>query len=99
MLKNSARNWARKRSPKCQFLATEKSKFLKPESGNVLRPRVPNCPNGGAIIIEAPFAEQPANVPPAVSAPALPPSTDNACAAQAAFEAPAAFGILVAPAL
>src|ERR1700680_1227477 len=56
MLKNSARNWAWTRSPRCQFLATERSKFLKPESGNMLRDMFPNCPSGGGIIIELPLA-------------------------------------------
>src|ERR1039458_7166146 len=56
MLKNSARNWARSRSPKCQFLATEKSKFQKPVSRKVFRPMLPNCPNGGGIMTELPCA-------------------------------------------
>src|SRR5208283_2408533 len=56
MLKNSARNCARSRSPKRQFLATEKSRFLKPASGNRFRPMVPKLPNAGGIITELPFA-------------------------------------------
>src|ERR1700737_5139873 len=58
MLKNSARNWARKRSPKCQFFAREKSTLRKPESGKMLRPMVPKVPNGGGIIMELPWGYQ-----------------------------------------
>src|SRR6516165_1490972 len=54
MLKNSARNWARKRSPRCQFLASEKSRLRKPESGKMFRPIVPKVLAAGGMSIEAP---------------------------------------------
>src|SRR5215468_5513855 len=59
MLKNSARNCARRRSPKCQFLASEKSRFLKPESGKIFRRMVPKVPSAGGIITELPLAKHP----------------------------------------
>src|SRR5690242_12396268 len=56
MLKNSTRNCRRLVSPKWKFFATEKSKFLKPVSGNMFRPMLPKWPRGGAIITEFPAA-------------------------------------------
>src|SRR5580658_254448 len=84
-LKNSARNWARKRSPKCQFLATEKSKSRKPESGKMLRPMVPKVPSGGGIRMELPLAKQPWKAKDSVAAPGDPPSKARAFALQAAL--------------
>src|SRR6202040_1350798 len=82
MLKNSARNWAWKRWPKCQFLATEKSTLRKPESGKMLRPMVPNCPSAGGIMTELPLAQQPNRLSAAVAAPGDPPSNANAFVVQ-----------------
>src|SRR5271167_669205 len=59
MLKNSARNWAPKRSLNVQFFATEKSQSRKPESGKRLRPMVPKVPKAGGINTEPPFAKHP----------------------------------------
>src|SRR5271156_168982 len=53
-LNNSPRNWALKRSPRCQFFASEKSTLRKPLSEKVLRPMLPNCPKGGGSMMEFP---------------------------------------------
>src|ERR1700745_1640163 len=54
-LKNSARNWAVRRSLNFQFLATEKSQLRKPVSRNVLRPIAPNGPSEAGTIADLPF--------------------------------------------
>lgn len=43
-LKNSARNWVLKRSPKRVFLRRERSSSLRPGPVRVSRPRVPTAP-------------------------------------------------------
>src|SRR5512146_2814733 len=58
MLKNSARNWVLTRSPKCQFLAIEKSSVRNPESRKMLRPMVPRGPKAGGTSTELLFAKQ-----------------------------------------
>src|SRR6202158_578140 len=83
MLKNSARNWARRRSPKCQFFASEKSKFLNPESGKMLRPMVPKVPSAGGIMTELPLAKQSNRLSAGVAAPGDPPSNAKAFEVQA----------------
>src|SRR5713101_6829515 len=59
MLKNSARNWALKRSFNLKVLNTEKSTFLKPESRKRFRPIVPKVPALGGVITDLPDTKQP----------------------------------------
>src|ERR1039457_3615434 len=48
-LKNSARNWAVRRSWNLNFLVTDKSQLRRPGSSQMLRPDVPKVPRPGGI--------------------------------------------------
>src|SRR5579864_2915037 len=53
-LKNSARNWAVRRSLIFVSLTRDKSQFLKPKSGKTLRRTSPTVPNAGGSSTEFP---------------------------------------------
>ena len=55
-LKNSARNWAVRRSLIFVSFTTDKSQFLKPRSRKMLRPELPTVPNAGGVRAELPTA-------------------------------------------